>query len=445
MPANLIAGLDIGTTKTCAVIAEVEGDARDPVVKILGVGQSRTSGLRRDVVTDIEETTASVNSAMKEAELMAGAAVEQVLVGLAGEHIRASTSTGVVAVGGEEVSKADVQRVHEVARAVVVPQSRELLHVLPQEYILDHQAGIRDPIGMAGTRLEAEVYIITSAAAACQNLRKAVSRAGYRVAAFVHEPLASALAVLSEDERELGVGLLDVGGGTTDVAVFSEGGVKHTAVIAMGGNQITKDIGFGVRTPDVEAERLKKKHGCALTGLVKRDEAVEVPSVGGRPPRVLSRQILAEIVQPRVEEIYHLAAREIVKSGFEDVLASGLVITGGATIMDGMAELAEQTFNLPIRRGYPRGIGGLVDVVNSPMYATGVGLVLYGLKHQHEPGDSLRPRSDRGKDGKERHFQDEHERTDTRYAEYAVFVDDGSVKHRRLYQVQEDHERGRKT
>jgi cell division protein FtsA len=383
---NLIVGLDIGTTKICAIVGEATPDGVD----IIGIGTYPSKGLSKGVVINIDATVASIKKAIEEAELMAGCQIQSVYVGIAGGHIKGFNSHGIVAVKDREVSPQDVRRVIDAAKAIAIPLDREVIHILPQEFVVDEQDGVKDPIGMSGVRLEAKVHIVTAAVTSAQNIVKCVNRTGLEVSDIVLQQLASAEAVLTPDERELGVALLDVGGGTTDVAVFAEGGVKHTAVIAMGGNQITKDIGFGVRTPDVEAERLKKKHGCALTGLVRRDDTVEVPSVGGRPPRVLSRQILAEIVQPRVEEIYQLAAREIVKSGFEDVLASGVVITGGATIMEGMTELAEQSFNLPIRRGYPMGIGGLVDVVNSPMYATGVGLVLYGLKHQDEQGDTRR-------------------------------------------------------
>lgn len=383
---NLIVGLDIGTTKICAIVGEATPDGVD----IIGIGTYPSKGLSKGVVINIDATVASIKKAVEEAELMAGCQIQSVYVGIAGGHIKGFNSHGIVAVKDREVSPQDVRRVIDAAKAIAIPLDREVIHILPQEYVVDEQDGVKDPVGMSGVRLEAKVHIVTAAVTSAQNIVKCVNRTGLEVSDIVLQQLASAEAVLTPDERELGVALLDIGGGTTDVAVFAEGGVKHTAVIAMGGNQITKDIGFGVRTPDVEAERLKKKHGCALTPLVKRDDAVEVPSVGGRPPRVLSRQILAEIIQPRVEEIYQLAGREIVKSGFEDVLASGVVVTGGATIMEGMTELAEQTFNLPVRRGYPMGIGGLVDVVNSPMYATGVGLVLYGLKHQHEPGEPRR-------------------------------------------------------
>jgi cell division protein FtsA len=383
---NLIVGLDIGTTKICAIVGEATPDGVD----VIGIGTYPSRGLSKGVVINIDATVASIKKAVEEAELMAGCQIQSVYVGIAGGHVKGFNSHGIVAVKDREVNPQDVRRVIDAAKAIAIPLDREVIHILPQEFVVDEQDGVKDPIGMSGVRLEAKVHIVTAAVTSAQNIVKCVNRTGLEVSDIVLQQLASAEAALTPDERELGVALVDIGGGTTDVAVFAEGGVKHTAVIAMGGNQITKDIGFGVRTPDVEAERLKKKHGCAMTPLVKRDEAVEVPSVGGRPPRVLSRQILAEIIQPRVEEIYQLAAREIVKSGYEDVLASGVVITGGATILEGMTELAEQTFNLPVRRGYPMGIGGLVDVVNSPMYATGVGLVLYGLKHQHEQGDTRR-------------------------------------------------------
>jgi cell division protein FtsA len=406
---NLIVGLDIGTTKICAIV----GEATPEGVDVIGIGTYPSKGLSKGVVINIDATVASIKKAVEEAELMAGCQIQSVYVGIAGGHIKGFNSHGIVAVKDREVSPQDVRRVIDAAKAIAIPLDREVIHILPQEFVVDDQDGVKDPIGMSGVRLEAKVHIVTAAVTSAQNIVKCVNRTGLEVSDIVLQQLASADAVLTPDERELGVALIDVGGGTTDVAIFAEGGVKHTAVIAMGGNQITKDIGFGVRTPDVEAERLKKKHGCAMTSLVKRDEMVEVPSVGGRPPRVLSRQILAEVIQPRVEEIYQLAAREIVKSGYEDVLASGVVVTGGTTILEGVTELAEQTFNLPVRRGYPMGIGGLVDVVNSPMYATGVGLVLYGLKHQHEQGDTRRFRV-----GEPRLFSKVAQRMRSWFAEY---------------------------
>ncbi len=383
---NLIVGLDIGTTKICAIIGEATAGGID----IIGIGTSPSRGLRKGVVVNIDATVASIKKAIEEAELMAGCQIQSVYAGIAGSHIKGFNSHGIVAVKDREVSLQDVRRVIDAAKAIAIPLDREVIHILPQEFVVDEQDGIRDPIGMSGVRLEAKVHIVTGAVTSAQNVVKCANRTGLEVADLVLQQLASAEAVLTPDERELGVALLDIGGGTTDVAVFAEGSVKHTAVIAMGGNHISNDIAVGLRTPGVEADRLKKTYGCAHTSLVKRDETIEVPSVGGRQPRVLSRQVLAEIIQPRVEEIYQMAAREIVKSGFEDVLASGIVITGGATILDGMTELAEQTFNLPIRRGYPMGIGGLADVVNSPMYATGVGLVLYGFTHQREEGEARR-------------------------------------------------------
>lgn len=383
MPANLVAGLDIGTTKTCAVIAEIDTDARDPALKILGVGQSRTGGMRREVVTDIEETTASVSTAMKEAELMAGAAVDHVLVGLAGEHIQASTSTGVVAVGGDEIGAADVERVHEVARAVVVPESRELLHVLPQEYILDHQSGIRDPIGMVGTRLEAEVYIITGSATAGQNLRKAVSRAGYRVAAFVHEPLASALAVLNADEKELGVALVDLGGGTTEVALFRDGKTRHLATVPWGGVTVTNDMVKGLSIPFAEAERAKERYGAAFTQLVDPRETVELPSPGPGAPRQVARELIAHIIEQRLDEILGIVAKEIESAGETGKLGAGIVLTGGGASLNGTVDVARHVFSAPVRVGIPgEGLTGLADSVRRPKFATATGLALYGGSRQ---------------------------------------------------------------
>ncbi|HWP35893.1 MAG TPA: cell division protein FtsA [Thermodesulfobacteriota bacterium] len=386
---NLIVGLDIGTTKTCAIVGEATADGLD----VIGIGTAPSKGLRKGVVVNIDATVASIRKAVEEAELMAGCPIQTVYAGIGGGHIKGFNSHGIVAVKDREVTAYDVRRVVDAAKAIAIPLDREVIHILPQEFIVDEQDGIRDPVGMSGVRLEAKVHIVTGVVTSGQNIVKCASRSGLTVADIVLQQLASAEAVLTPDERELGVALLDIGGGTTDVVVFADGAVRHTAVVPMGGNHVTNDIAVGLRTPAVEAERLKRKHGCALASLVRRDETIEVPSVGGRQPRRLSRQLLAEIIQPRVEEIFQLAAREIVKSGVEDRLASGIVITGGATMLEGMTELAEQAFNLPIRRGTPTGIGGLVDVVNSPMYATGVGLVLYGFRHQHEQGEARRFRA----------------------------------------------------
>lgn len=374
---ELIVGLDIGTTKICAIVGETTDDGID----IIGIGSHPSKGLRKGVVVNIEATVSSIKRAIEEAELMAGCEINTVYTGIAGGHIKGFNSQGIVAVKDKEVREADIQRVIDAAKAVAIPLDREVIHVLPQEYVIDEQGGIKEPLGMAGVRLEAKVHIVTGAVSSAQNIIKCAARTGLNVADIVLQPLASAEAVLGEDEKELGVCLVDIGGGTTDIAIFSGGSIAHTGVIALGGNNLTSDIAIGLRTPAHEAERIKQKSGCCMPSMVGDDETIEVPSVGGRQPRVLSRRILTEILEPRVEEIFQLVQREIQRCGFEDLLASGVVITGGTTLLPGMPELAEEVLGLPTRRGFPRGIGGLVDVVKSPMYATGVGLVLYGAKH----------------------------------------------------------------
>ncbi len=375
---ELVVGLDIGTTKICAIVGEVTDEGID----IIGVGSHPSKGLRKGVVVNIEATVASIKQAIDEAELMAGCEIATVYTGIAGGHIKGFNSHGIVAVKDKEVREADIQRVIDAAKAVAIPLDREVIHVLPQEFVIDDQGGIKEPLGMAGVRLEAKVHIVTGAVSSAQNIAKCANRTGLNVADIVLQPLASAEAVLSEDEKELGVCLVDIGGGTTDMAIFSGGAIVHTAVIALGGNNLTSDVAIGLRTPAHEAEAIKQKYGCSLSSMVSKDESIDVPSVGGRPPRSLKRQILCEIIEPRVEEIFQLVHREIQKCGYEDLLASGIVITGGSTLLPGMPELAEEVMGLPVRRGVPRGIGGLVDVVKSPIYATGVGLVLYGAKHQ---------------------------------------------------------------
>jgi cell division protein FtsA len=375
---NLIVGLDIGTTKICAIVGNVTEDGVD----IVGIGTSPSRGLRKGVVINIETTVASIKKAIEEAELMAGCEIKSVYAGIAGGHIKGFNSQGVIAIKNREVSPDDVRRVIDAAKAIAIPMDREVIHILPQEFIIDDQDGIREPLGMSGVRLEARVHIVTGAVASAQNIIKSCNRAGLDVADIVLEQLASSEAVISPEEKEIGVALVDIGGGTTDIAIFVDGAIKHTSVLSLGGNHLTNDIAVGLRTPMAEAEKIKQKYGCCYTSLVGKDETIEVPSVGGRKPRVLSRQLLAEILEPRMEEIFTLVNREIVKSGFDDQIASGVVITGGTSILEGMPELAEQIFNLPVRRGVPQDIGGLVDVVNSPVYATGVGLVVYGSKNQ---------------------------------------------------------------
>ncbi len=387
----VVAGLDIGSTKTCAVIVEVDPEASEPGVRVLGVGQARTAGLRREVVTDIEETTESVRRAVQEAELMAGVRPEHLYVGIAGDHIDASISTGVVAVGGGEIRPGDVDRVHEVARTVVVPADREVLHVLPQEYRVDKQDGIRDPVGMAGTRLEAEVYIITSSAAAGQNLRKAVGRAGYTVSGFVHEPIATARAVLTDDEREVGVALVDLGGGSTELAVFRDGKTRHLATIPWGGGTITNDLVKGLQVPFAEAERAKERWGVASTQLADPRETIELPGPGPGAKREISREMLAHIIEQRLDEILALAARDMEEAGETEQLGAGVVLTGGGAELAGTVDVAQHVFGVHARAGVPgEDLGGLADAVRKPRFATAVGLALYGVDQGLSTGIGLR-------------------------------------------------------
>jgi cell division protein FtsA len=380
---NLIVGLDIGTTKVCAIVGEAKEDSPERV-DIIGIGTSPSRGLRKGVVVNIESTVESIKKAVEEAELMAGVQINAVYAGIAGGHIKGFNSRGVIAVKDGEVTQPDIERVIDAAKAVAIPMDREILHILPQEFIVDDQDGIRDPLGMSGVRLEAEIHIITGAVTSAQNIIKCVNRAGLEVIDIILQPLASSEAVLTPEEKELGVAMVDIGGGTTDIATFVDGSIWHTAVLGIGGNHLTNDIAVGLRTPSGDAEKIKTRYGCAATSFVKEDETIEVPSVGGRPPRVLSRQLLAEIIEPRAEEIFDLVSREIKRTGYEERVASGVVITGGTSILEGMVEVAERVLDLPVRRGVPNDIGGLVDVVKSPMYATGVGLIQYALKHQGE-------------------------------------------------------------
>jgi cell division protein FtsA len=377
---NIIVGLDVGTTKISAIVGEVN----DNGVEIIGVGTQPSRGMRKGVVINIDATVESIRKAVEEAELMAGAQITSVYCAIAGSHIRGFNSHGIVAVKNREVQESDVKRVLDAARAVAIPMDREVLHVLPQEYIVDEQDGIMEPLGMSGVRLEAKVHIVTAAVTSTQNIIRCCNRTGLEVKDIVLGQLAASEAVLIPDEKELGVALVDIGGGTTDLVVFSQGAVRQTAVFGLGGNHLTNDIAVGLRTPLVESEKIKTKYGCALTAMVKKEEMIEVPSVGGRRSRSLSRQILAEIIEPRMEEIFSLVHREILKSGYENLIASGVVLAGGTASLEGLPELVEQIFNLPVRRGYPAGVGGLMDVVNNPMYATGVGLVLYGKRYGSE-------------------------------------------------------------
>ena len=379
---DVIVGLDIGTTKVCAVV----GGVTDTGIDIIGIGSHPSEGLSKGVVVNIENAVNSIKGAVEEAELMSGCDIRSVFTGIAGGHIKGFNSHGIIAVKGREVDENDVKRSIEAAKAIAVPLDREVLHILPQHYIVDDQDGVKTPVGMSGVRLEAKVHIVTGAVTSAQNIVKSVNRVGLTVNAIVLEQLASSEAVLSQDEKELGVAIVDIGGGTTDIAVFSEGSIKHTAVLPLGGNYLTNDIAVGLRTPIMEAEKIKIKYGCAYTPLIPKEETIEVPSVGGREPREVSRQILGEIIEPRMEEMLNLAYKEIVKSGYEDLLAAGVVLTGGTAMLEGIAELTEKQFNMPARRGYPTRIGGLTDIVNSPLYATGVGLVIYGSKDRHHRG-----------------------------------------------------------
>jgi cell division protein FtsA len=383
MDSVIIAGLDIGTTKTACVIAEATAAPDGPVVRVLGVGQARTSGIRREVVTDIEATTDSVRKAVKEAELMAGVSVDRLYTGIAGEHVHGRASTGVVAVGAQEIGARDVDRVHEVARAVVVPPDREVFHAIPQEYVVDAQAGIRDPVNMAGTRLEAEVYIITGSASASQNIRKAVDRAGYTVAELVSEPLASSLAVLTDDEKEMGVALIDLGAGTTDLVIYHERKIRELSTLPWGGATVTNDIVKGLSLPYAEATRAKERWGAARAAFVDPNEAFELPGAAGSPPRQIARELLAHIIEQRMDEIFGLVAEQIERSGLGERLAAGVVLTGGGASMEGIAELAEASFPGPVRIGVPGdALGGLVDSVRRPKFATATGLAMHGARRQ---------------------------------------------------------------
>jgi cell division protein FtsA len=373
---NIVVGLDIGTTKVCAIVGEITDEGID----IIGFGSAPSKGLRKGVVINIAATEESIRRAVEEAELMAGVKIHSVYAGIAGGHIRGFNSHGIVAVTDGEIRQADVNRVIDAAKAVAIPQDREVIHVLPQQYIIDDQDGITEPLGMSAVRLEARVHIVTAALTSAQNVIKCTSRAGLHCQAIVLEQLASAEAVLTQDEKELGVCLIDIGGGTTDIAVFNDGSVVHTAVLPIGGNHLTNDIAIGIRTPQDEAEKIKKRFGSAVAGNVNREEMIEVPSVGGRRPRVLSRQILCEIIEPRVEEIFQLVKEEIQNTGYEELLASGVVVTGGTALLEDITAIGEEVLGLPVRLGVPRAIGGLVDVVRSPMHATGVGLVVHGAK-----------------------------------------------------------------
>ena len=372
---NLIVGLDIGTSKVVAIVGEITDEGG---VEVIGIGSHPSRGLKKGVVVNIESTVQSIQRAIEEAELMAGCEIHTVHAGIAGSHIRSLNSHGIVAIRDREVTGSDVERVIEAAQAVAIPADQRTIHVLPQEFIIDHQEGIREPIGMSGVRLEAKVHMVTGAVSAAQNIIKCVQRCGLQVEGVVLEQLASSYAVLTEDEKELGACLVDIGGGTTDIAVFSGGAIRHTSVIPIAGDQATNDIAISLRTPTQYAEEIKVRYACALSQLANPDETIEVPSVGDRPPRRLARQTLAEVIEPRYEELYMLVQDELRRSGFEELVAGGIVLTGGSSKMEGAIELAEEVFHMPVRLGVPQFVQGLSDVVRNPIHATGVGLLLYG-------------------------------------------------------------------
>jgi cell division protein FtsA len=376
-----LVGLDVGTSKVCAIVGELVDEAG---LDIVGIGVAESKGIRRGVIVNLEAAVDSIKKAIDEAELMAGVEIDAVHLSMAGPHIKGFNSRGVIAVAGKsrEITRDDVRRAIEAAKAVSLPAGREILHVLPQDFVVDEQDGIGAPVGMTGARLEVNVHIVTSSTTATQNLVSCVNRAGVGVIDTVVEQIGAAEAVLTQDEKELGVALVDIGGGTTDIAIFERGSLWHTAVIGVGGDHFTSDIAVGLRMPIPDAEKLKRKCGCALSAMVDEDETIDVASVGGRRPRVMARRILSEILQPRAEEIFHLVWDEIRRAGYEKSLNSGIVLTGGGAILEGMPEIAEQIFDLPIRRGAPAGVGGLADHVASPAFATAVGLVRYGQRHQ---------------------------------------------------------------
>lgn len=379
-----IVGLDIGTNKVAAIVAEVNAEG---ALEIIGIGTHHSRGLKKGVVVNIDSTVQSIQRAVEEAELMAGCSIDAVYAGIAGSHIRSLNSHGIVAVRDREVQSQDVDRVIDAAQAMAIPADQKILHVLPQEYVIDTQEGVKEPLGMSGVRLEAKVHMVTCAVNAAQNIEKCIERCGLEVNDIILEQLASSYSILTEDERDLGVCIVDIGGGTTDIAVFTGGAIRHTAVIPIAGDQVTNDIAMALRTPTKNAEEIKIKYACALTQLAKADEVIKVAGVGDKPARELSRQSLAEVVEPRYDELFTLIQAELRRSGFEDLMAAGIVITGGAAKMEGVIELAEEIFHMPVSLGAPRNVAGLKDIVRNPIYATGVGLLQYGLEREKEmPG-----------------------------------------------------------
>ncbi len=386
MENKILTGLDIGTTKVCAVIVKEDIGEK---LNVVGIGSAPSHGLRKGVVVNIEQTIQSIQQALSEAEHMAGVKVNSVFVGIAGDHIRSMNSKGVVGVARDdhEITAGDVERAISAAKALALPIDREILHVIPQEFIVDEQDGIPDPVGLSGVRLEVEVHLVTAAVTSAQNIVKSVQRAGYVVEEIVLEPLASSLSVLDNDERNLGIALVDLGGGTTDIAMFFEGNIRHTSVVGLGGQHVTNDIAIGLRTPPEQAEIIKIDHACALSDMVKTNETLTVPGVGGRAPRVISRSVLTDIVQPRMEEILNLTYQEMEKSDLLNLMAAGAVITGGGAMLGSTIDLAEKLWGVPVKLGIPKYIGGLTESVRNPIYATAVGLTFYG--HQYHEGDSF--------------------------------------------------------
>ena len=390
LEGNLIVGLDIGTSKVVALVGEVNAAGG---IDVIGIGSHKSSGLKKGVVVNIESTVQAIQRAVEEAELMAGCRIHSVYAGIAGSHIRSLNSHGIVAIRDREVLPLDIERVLDAAQAVAIPADQKVLHILPQEYLVDNQEGVRKPLGMSGVRLEAKVHLVTCAVNAMQNIEKCIRRCGLEVDDVILEQLASSYAVLTEDEKDLGVCLVDIGGGTTDIAIFTDGAIRHTGVIPIAGDQVTNDIAMALRTPTSNAEELKVRYACALASLTRAEETIKVPSVGDRPPRDLSRQALAEVVEPRYEELFTLIQAELRRSGFEQLLAGGIVLTGGTSKMEGVVDLAEEIFHMPVRLGTPQNIQGLTDIVNNPIYATGVGLLKYGLAKQAESGGKSGRRS----------------------------------------------------
>jgi cell division protein FtsA len=376
---NLIVGLDIGTSKVAAIVGELTSDGN---IEIIGIGSTPSRGLKKGVVVNLESTVQSIQRAIEEAELMAGCQIKSVYAGIAGSHIRSLNSHGIVAIKDKEVTQYDIDRVIDSARAVAIPADQKILHILPQEFVIDLQEGIKEPIGMSGIRLEAKVHMVTGSVSASQNIVKCIRRCGLEVDDIVLEQLASCNSVLTDDEKELGVCLIDIGGGTTDIAIFVEGAIKHTAVIPIAGDQVTNDIAVALRTPTLNAEDIKRKYACALTQLANVDEMIEVPSIGDRAPRKISTQNLAEIIEPRYEELMLLVQSELRRSGFEELIAAGIVLTGGSSKVMGLIDLAEEIFHMPVRMGGPQNVTGLTEVVKNPIHSTGVGLLMYGRDHQ---------------------------------------------------------------